>query len=406
MSVDRQLVHSSSRPPAQPVFSSRRSGSQMAVKPLRVLLVGNHLSATLGTRSVGEDLANRFKELNWEVTTTSHKSRKIPRLLDMLRTTYVSRFKYDIALVDVYSGPSFVWAEWVCWLLRRLQKPSVLTLHGGNLPAFAKRWPGRVRRLLNSATVVTTPSRYLQDALSSYRDDLVLLPNAIDLASYPFRLRSNPQPTLVWLRAFHESYNPTMAPRVVAHLLQVGTDCQAVRVLPAPGPQSPISDLRTSIGDVHLTMFGPDKGDGSLDQVKSEVRRLNSEGRVSMPGAVPKIGVPKALNSGDIFLNTTNYESFGVSVMEAAACGLCIVSTNVGELPLLWQDGYDAFLVQPDDAKAMAAAVRRILSEPGLAGRLSRNARAKAEQFDWSVILPQWERLLKRLVAMPPVREL
>jgi len=150
-------------------------------------------------------------------------------------------------------------------------------------------------------------------------------------------------------------------------------------------------------------MFGPDNGDGSLDQVQSEVRRLNLEGRVSLLGAVPKIDVPKALNSGDIFLNTTNYESFGVSVMEAAACGLCIVSTNVGELPLLWKDDHDALLVQPDDSAAMATAVRRILTEPGLAERLSRNARVKAEQYDWSVILPQWERLLKRLMAMPPV---
>ena len=149
-------------------------------------------------------------------------------------------------------------------------------------------------------------------------------------------------------------------------------------------------------------MFGPDKGDGSLEQVKSEVRRLDLEGRVGVPGAVPKTGVPAALNSGDIFLNTTNYESFGVSVMEAAACGLCIVSTNVGELSLLWQDGHDALLVQPGDAKAMAAAVRRILSEPGLAERLSRNARAKAERFDWSVILPQWEALLLEVAAQRP----
>jgi glycosyltransferase involved in cell wall biosynthesis len=85
--------------------------------------------------------------------------------------------------------------------------------------------------------------------------------------------------------------------------------------------------------------------------------------------------------------------------MEAAACGLCIVSTNVGELPLLWQDGHDALLVQPADAKAMAGAVRRILTGPGLAERLSRNARFKAEQFDWSVILPLWERVLNNVAC-------
>jgi glycosyltransferase involved in cell wall biosynthesis len=141
-------------------------------------------------------------------------------------------------------------------------------------------------------------------------------------------------------------------------------------------------------------MFGPDKGDGSLDQVKSEVRRLNLEGRVSVPGAVPKTGVPKALNSGDIFLNTTNIDNTPVSLIEAMACGLCIVSTKAGGVPFLVDDGHDGLLVQADDSAGMAAAVRRILREPGLAERLSRNARAKAEQFDWAAVLPRWERLL------------
>ena len=361
-----------------------------AISPFGVLLVGNFLSAARpGSYTVCELLAARLSAARWPVLTTSDKSARLSRLADMLITVWRRRREYAVAQVDVYSGPSFIWAESVCWLLGRLGKPFILTLHGGNLPAFGKRWPGRVRRLLNSASVVTTPSRYLQQSLSSYRDGLLLLPNAIDLACYPFRLRTNPQPRLVWLRAFHESYNPTMAPHVVAHLCS--TQPSAFSLQPS------------TLSALQLTMFGPDNGDGSLDQVQSEVRRLNLEGRVSLLGAVPKIDVPKALNSGDIFLNTTNYESFGVSVMEAAACGLCIVSTNVGELPLLWKDDHDALLVQPDDSAAMATAVRRILTEPGLAERLSRNARVKAEQYDWSVILPQWERLLKRLMAMPPV---
>ena len=71
--------------------------------------------------------------------------------------------------------------------------------------------------------------------------------------------------------------------------------------------------------------------------------------------------------------------------MEAAASGLCIVTTNVGELGLLWTDGVDALVVQPEDPKAMATAIQRILVEPGLAHNLSVNARKKAEQFDWSV---------------------
>ena len=84
--------------------------------------------------------------------------------------------------------------------------------------------------------------------------------------------------------------------------------------------------------------------------------------------------------------------------MEAAACGLCIVTTNAGELPLLWENGVDAIIVPMNDSKAMADAVIRILTEPGLAQKLSTNARKKAENYDWSVILPQWEALFDRVL--------
>lgn len=83
-----------------------------------------------------------------------------------------------------------------------------------------------------------------------------------------------------------------------------------------------------------------------------------------------------------------------VTVTEAMACGLCVVSTAVGGIPYLLTHEEDALLVPPNDPEAMAAAVRRILAEPGLARRLSENARKKTEKFDWSVILPQWEALL------------
>jgi glycosyltransferase involved in cell wall biosynthesis len=292
--------------------------------------------------------------------------------------------------VDVYSGPSFIWAESVCWLLGRLGKPFVLTLHGGNLPALGKRWPRRVRRLLGSACVVTTPSPYLQQSLRPYRDDLLLLPNAVDLASYPFRLRSNAQPKLIWLRALEGIYNPCLALRAVAHLLEMGD------------LGSPTSDLRPPTSDLHLTMYGPDKGDGSLQKLKAEIQRLKLGEQVHWEGAVAKRDVPNALNSGDIFLNTTNVDNTPVSVIEAMACGLCVVSTNTGGLPYLLDDEQDSLLVQPDDSAAMAAAVRRILTEPGLAERLSRNARAKAEQYDWSVILPRWEQLLTEVAGNGP----
>lgn len=334
-----------------------------------ILIVGNFLSAKGSSRGVCEELALRLPEYGWAVVTTSSRPNRLMRLAGMLWTASRARKQYSIAQVDVFSGPAFLWAEAVCRLLSCLSKPFVLTLRGGNLPSFARRWPGRVRRLLTSASAVTTPSRYLQDQMADYRSDLILLPNPVDISLYSYSPRNDPKPHLVWLRAFHSIYNPSLAAKAIAH-------------------------LQSNFPEIYLTMIGPDKGDGSVAEFKAAVGELGLVENVCCLGGVSKGDVPNWLNRGDIFLNTTNVDNTPVSVIEAMACGLCVISTNVGGVPFLLEDECDALLVPPNDPQAMADAIRRILTEPGLAERLSRNARAKAEQFDWSVVLPQWEKLL------------
>lgn len=358
---------------AHPMNSNSPSVLAYPKKP-GVFIVGNFLSATPGTRGVCEDLALRLEAEGHTVITASDKRGRLELLLDMLMTTWAYRHHYAVAQVDVYSGPAFFWAEAVSRMLQWLGKPYILTLHGGNLPIFARRWPWRVRWLFASAAIVTTPSRYLHEQMKHYRTDLRLLPNPLDLRAYVFRPRAEPQPHLMWLRALHAIYNPSLAADVVAR-------------------------LQPSFSDIHVTMVGPDKGDGSLQALQQCAAALGVQNRITLPGGVPKTAVPHWLQKGDIFLNTTNVDNTPVSVIEAMACGLCVVSTNVGGIPYLLEHERDALLVPPDDAEAMAAAVTRLLTEPGLAERLSRNARQKAEQFDWSVIMPQWENILTTLAT-------
>ena len=158
---------------------------------MRVLLVGNFLSESGGSRGVCEELALRLRAASLEVLTTSHHSDRALRLADMVGTTWWRRQDYDLANVDVYSGKGFLWAEAVSWTRRRARTPYALTLDGGALPDFAKRWGGRVGRLLRGAGAVTTPSPYLREALGRFRDDIRLLPNPIDVPRYESRPRSH-----------------------------------------------------------------------------------------------------------------------------------------------------------------------------------------------------------------------
>jgi glycosyltransferase involved in cell wall biosynthesis len=141
-------------------------------------------------------------------------------------------------------------------------------------------------------------------------------------------------------------------------------------------------------------MGGGDKADGSLEKAKKLAKELGISDSIEFSGSIPKCDVPDWLQRGDIFINTSNIDNTPVSVLEAMACGLCIVSTDVGGIPFLLKDGEDALLIPANDSQAMADAVGKILKSPDLAERISRNARCKAETYDWNNVFYQWEELL------------
>ena len=338
-----------------------------------LLFVGDFSASKVGNRSVAEDLVERLSQTGCQVLTTSEQPGRLRRVADMVFTTWRRRTQVDAASVDVFSGRGFMWAEATGWLLRRVQVPFVLVLHGGALPTFAQRHPQRVKTLLTSADRVVTPSAYLADQMKIYVSTCELIPNPVDLARYPFVVREAASPKLLWLRSFHHTYNPMLAPRVVALLAE-------------------------TFPEVTLTMIGPDRGDGSLAATQQLAQDLGVAERIEFVGPVANAEVPKWLATGDIMINTTTVDNTPVSVLEAMASGVCVVSTAVGGIPYLLNDRENALLVPSDDAAAMAEAVSGILTNSSLAKKLSLRGRALVETFDWSVVLPKWLELFDKLV--------
>jgi glycosyltransferase involved in cell wall biosynthesis len=333
-----------------------------------ILLIGNMAGRMGAGQAVCETLQLLLQERGWQVFIASPYKARLRRLFDMLRTAYVYRKSYSLAVIDTYSGKAFVWAEIVAFLLRLLKKPYILALYGGNLPNFAKGHPERVRRLFHSAKIVISPSEYTRVLMLPYRSDIRVLSYGVDHSSFHFRERTKPTPDLITIRAFHNIYNLSMAPKVLAKL--VG-----------------------EFPDARLVMTGGNKHDGSWELVQDTAQNHGVADRVSMLGFVSREELPSLLDQAGVLLNTPNVDNTPVSLLEAMACGLCIVSTNVGGIPYLLDDGINGLLVPPDNPDAMAAAVRQVLTDTEFASNLSLNARKKAEQFDWSVLLPQWEKL-------------
>ena len=114
---------------------------------------------------------------------------------------------------------------------------------------------------------------------------------------------------------------------------------------------------------------------------------------VRFPGFLDAAAKAREFAAHDIFLNTNRVDNMPVSVVEAAAFGLPIVATAVGGIPHLLRDGETGLLVPDGDAAALSGAVRRLLEQPALAGRLSANGRRLAESCGWEQVRRQWAAL-------------
>ena len=101
--------------------------------------------------------------------------------------------------------------------------------------------------------------------------------------------------------------------------------------------------------------------------------------------------IEELLAVSDLFILPSESESFGLSALEALACEVPVISSDVGGLPEVVKDGYCGFLRQPDDTEGMIKAGLSLLSNPNQLETFRKNARKQAEEFEISKIIPAYE---------------
>jgi glycosyltransferase involved in cell wall biosynthesis len=139
-------------------------------------------------------------------------------------------------------------------------------------------------------------------------------------------------------------------------------------------------------------MVGPDK-DGSLQTTKAFAKSIGVA--VNFTGQLAKEDWWQLASEHDIFINTTHFDNTPVSVMEAMAVGLPVVSTNVGGIPYLLTDKENALLVPDNDDKAMAKVILDLLEDQEKVNLITRNARSFIAQMDWKSVKEEWKGVLK-----------
>lgn len=333
-----------------------------------LLYLGNMLSKKGSNVTSIETLGHFLSEESYVVYRSSSQKYQLLRLIDMLSAILRYRNQVDCVLIDTYSTLGFWFAYSSAQLCQLLKIPYIPILRGGDLPKRLKKSPALCQKLFNNAKVNIAPSAYLMHYFekAGYQN-LKYIPNTIELVNYKFQKRSEISPQLLWVRAFADIYNPMLALRVLQYLLK-------------------------DYPSAKLSMVGPSK-DQSIEECRAYAEKHNLP--VTFTGGMPKADWLTYAENFDVFLNTTNVDNTPVSVIEAMALGLPVVTTNVGGLPFLLEDQKEALLVAPDSADDMRTAIQSLLESPSLTQKITTAARQKVEKFDWEVVKHQWFEVLK-----------
>lgn len=103
--------------------------------------------------------------------------------------------------------------------------------------------------------------------------------------------------------------------------------------------------------------------------------------RIHFPGFVSSEDIPAVLSAAEIFVWPSLWEGFGLPPLEAMACGVPVIASSTSSLPEVVGDA--GILVDPEDAGAIAEAMRRLADDPALRARFRDAGRARSREFTW-----------------------
>jgi phosphatidylinositol alpha-mannosyltransferase len=153
--------------------------------------------------------------------------------------------------------------------------------------------------------------------------------------------------------------------------------------------------LAGEVGEAHLLVAGDGRDRVLLRSLPGDLRS-----RILRLGTVPHGELPRYHAAADVFVApATGQESFGIVLVEAMAAGVPVVASDIAGYREVVRDGVDGLLVSPGDPNALAAAIRRVLSEPELATTLRDAGRSRAEAFSWQAVAPRLEAIYDRVLG-------
>ncbi len=270
----------------------------------------------------------------------------------------------NVDVVHVFSAAywSFLLAPVPAMLMARLfRKRVMLHYHSGEAYDHLANWGVFVHPWLRLADEIVVPSEYLREVFSRHGYRPRVIRNVVDTARFRFRGRNPLRPHLLSVRNFESYYRVDIILQAFAY-------------------------IRHRFPDATLTLAGEGSEEPMLRQ---QAARLPGGG-IRFVGRVEPQQMQELYDGTDIFINASVVDNQPVSVLEAFAAGLPVVTTATGDIAAMVRDGETGRIVPPEDPLAIAEAVIGLLEDPDHAQLLAERGRQEAERYTWFKVRDAW----------------
>ena len=290
----------------------------------RILLICNFKPGVGGISGQVEALQRHLIEEGYTADVFSCRGSFLKRL-SMPFSLFRKVRHYDVAHIHCCSGWGFFPAVLGVGIAKIAGKRIILTYHGGGGSSFFAKHERRVRRYLMRTDANVVLSGFLGSVFDKYRIPYSIIPNIIELDEALYRKRVTLKPDFICIRSHEEIYNIPCIFRAFKRVQEM---------IP--------SATLTLVGDgtLHNALVSQAAGMG-LDNVRFTGRVDNSE-------------IYDYLDKTDIMLSSPTVDNMPVSLLEAMNAGLLVISSNVGGVPYMIENGRTGFLFPSNDDSALA----------------------------------------------------
>lgn len=362
--------------------AGEKTGPEDRGRPLRVVIVAPRIQHLIGGQEVQADLLLRL----WRDDPALHISyvgtnlalprwlERIPYLRTMVRfPIYLAKLLVELRKADVthiFSAAfsSFLISTVPAFYVSRILGKKVIVNYRS---PFGKRHVSAswiARSILRRADKVVVPSEYLVDVFREFHVTAEAIPNVVDLTLFSYRAREPLRPFLLSSRNLEFRYGVDLVVRAFAEVQKVFPEARLWVV--GEGPQ------------------------------ENAIRRLTAEldlKGVEVAGRVTRENIGRFYDKADILVNAPRVDNMPVSILEAFASGLPVVTTDAGGIPYIVRHEQTGLVSNTEDWRQLAANVIRLLQDPTLVRRLTENAYQQSFTYHWDTIRQQWLRLYRNL---------